>query len=185
MEEVFNEKASVISLKCLSYFENLELLCFQNPRVTFRWVKKMPGAEWLILISHAYHQLNKMLKNRPLLIPTYSAGDCDKSFNRRKTDTPFQPSSWKDPYNYSHLWKSPTLILPTSICEWQTHTKLVSYIHALVDRPSQRASHKIWNLWTPPPLVPIDVTEMELKGCLWKRYCCRAFRSCTSSLWKR
>ena len=83
----------------------------------------------------------------------------------------FQRNSWTDSYNHSHLWKSATLILPT-ICEWQTHTKVVSYIHALVDRPSRRASHKIWNLWT-PPLVPIDVTEMELKGCLWKRNCCR------------
>ena len=50
--------------------------------------EKKPGAEWLILISHAYHQLNKMLKIQPLLIPTYSAGDCDKSFNRKK-DTLF------------------------------------------------------------------------------------------------
>ena len=27
-------------LEVLDYFEILELLCFQNPQVTFRWVKK-------------------------------------------------------------------------------------------------------------------------------------------------
>ena len=48
-------------------------------------------------------------------------------------------------------------------------------IDLCADRPSQRVSHKICE----PPLVPNDVTEMELKGCLWKRNCCRDFCSCT------
>ena len=36
-------KAWVISWKCLSYFQNLELFCFRNPWVIFKSVKKKPG----------------------------------------------------------------------------------------------------------------------------------------------
>ena len=100
-----------IQRESFSYFlEVLEL--FWEPWVTllsksssyFQMGEKkslvQSGSSWWVMhgsIAQEYHQLNKMLKNRPLLIPTYSAGDCDKSFNRRKTDTPFSTKQLKRP----------------------------------------------------------------------------------------
>ena len=117
-----------------------------------------------------YHQLNKMLMNQPLLIPTYSAGDCDKSFNRKK-DTLFFLTQQLHRLIGENLQHLSTYYL------WVTDPYKTCKLHSCT---CQQAIPKgVPQNLKYPPLVPIDVIEMELKWCLCKRNCWRDFRSCT------
>ena len=60
-------KAWVISLKCLSYFQNLELFCFQNPWVIFKGVKKILQFNCFLLLSRWFEMVGPSWPLFPLV----------------------------------------------------------------------------------------------------------------------